>query len=246
TPDQCHQAGTCNPSTGVCSNPPKPDGAACSDGNACTRSDTCVAGACTGANPTTCAAIDQCHDAGTCDPATGRCSNPAKSDGSPCDDRNACTQADACQAGACVGGNPVACTARDQCHVAGTCDPATGVCSTPAKPDGATCDDGNACTRTDACQAGACVGTNPVACSARDQCHVAGTCDPSTGLCSDPAKTDGTPCDDQNACTRSDTCVAGACTGSQPVVCTASDQCHTAGTCDPATGTCSNPARTDG
>ena len=39
-------------------------------------------------------------------------------------------------AGACVGASPVVCVASDQCHVAGTCDPATGACSNPAAPDG--------------------------------------------------------------------------------------------------------------
>src|SRR2546422_5636350 len=34
-----------------------------------------------------------------------------------------------CQSGTCVGANPVTCTASDQCHVAGTCDPVTGTCS---------------------------------------------------------------------------------------------------------------------
>src|SRR5262249_55588988 len=88
--------------------------------------------------------------------------------------------------GACVGGNPVVCTASDQCHLAGTCDPSSGACSNPAKPDGTACNDGNACTQTDACQAGACIGGNPVVCTALDQCHAAGTCDPSSGLCSNP------------------------------------------------------------
>src|SRR5207253_1515229 len=142
--------------------------------------------------------------------------------------------------------NPVVCAAADQCRVAGTCDPATGTCSTPAKPDGATCDDGNACTRTDTCQAGTCTGTNPVVCAATDQCHVAGTCDPATGTCSNPAKPDGASCDDGNACTRTDTCQAATSTGTNPVVCAAADQCHAAGTCDPATGTCSNPAKPNG
>src|SRR5207249_10891658 len=40
-----------------------------------------------------------------------------------------------------------------------------GTCSNPAKPNGATCDDGSACTRTDTCQAGTCIGTNPVVCA---------------------------------------------------------------------------------
>src|SRR5207248_742343 len=148
------------------------------------------------------------------------CSNPAKPDGAPCDDGSACTQTDTCQAGACAGTNPVACTASDQRHTAGTCNPATGTCSNPAKPDGVPCDDGNACTQTDACQAGACAGTNPVACTASDQCHTAGTCNPATGACSNPAKPNGVPCDDGSACTQTDTCQAGACVGTNPVACT--------------------------
>src|SRR5439155_1713843 len=209
-------------------------------------SDTCQAGACLGANPVVCTAADQCHTAGTCNPASGVCSNPAKPNGTSCNDANACTQSDTCQAGACVGANPVVCTAADQCHTAGTCDPATGTCSNPAKPNGARCDDGNACTRTDTCAAATCVGADPVVCTASDQCHTAGTCDPATGTCSNPARPDGARCDDGNGCTQTDTCQGAICVGSQPVVCTALDQCHTAGTCDPATGTCSNPTRQDG
>jgi N-acetylneuraminic acid mutarotase len=244
--DQCHEAGTCNPATGQCTNPVKADGSACDDSNACTQSDTCQAGTCVGSNPVTCAASDQCHTAGSCDPATGVCSNPASADGSACSDGNACTQSDTCQAGTCVGSNPVTCSASDQCHTAGSCDPATGVCSNPAKADGSACSDGNACTQSDSCQAGICTGSNPVVCSASDQCHTAGSCDPATGVCSNPAKADGSACSDGNACTQSDTCQAGACTGSNPVVCSAPDQCHTAGTCDPGTGVCSNPAKADG
>src|SRR6185295_13477246 len=106
----------------------------------------------------------------------------------------------------------------------------------PAKADGTACNDGNACTQTDTCQAGTCTGMNPVVCAAADQCHDAGTCDPSTGMCSSSVKADGTACDDGNACTRTDTCQAGACSGMNPVVCAAADQCHDAGTCDPSTG----------
>lgn len=54
------------------------------------------------------------------------------------------------------------CQPLDQCHAAGTCDPATGQCSNPPRPDGAACDDGNVCTANDACTAGACAGT-PIA-----------------------------------------------------------------------------------
>src|SRR5205823_12085381 len=98
------------------------------------------------------------------------------------------TQTDTCQGGVCTGTNPVTCAAADQCHEAATCDPTTGLCSSPAKPDGAACNDGNACTQTDTCQGGVCTGTNPVTCAAADQCHDAGTCHPATGRCSSPAK----------------------------------------------------------
>src|SRR5439155_824856 len=162
----------------------------------------CEAGLCAGTNPVVCTAADQCHTAGACNPATGVCTNPAKLDGAPCDDGNACTRTDTCQAGACVGTNPVVCTAADQCHTAGACNPATGVCTNPAKLDGAPCDDGTASTRSGSCAAGACVGANPVVCTAADQCHTAGACNPATGVCTNPAKLDGAPCDDGNACTR--------------------------------------------
>ena len=244
--DQCHGAGTCNPSTGACSNPAAPNGTACNDGNACTQNDTCQGGVCTGSNLVTCGASDQCHGAGTCNPSTGACSNPAAPNGTACTDGNACTQNDTCQAGTCVGANPVACAATDQCHVGGTCNPSTGACSNPAAPNGTACNDGNACTLTDTCQAGTCVGSNPTTCGAIDQCHVAGTCNPTTGACTTPAATDGTACDDGNACTRSDTCQAGTCTGANPVACPASDACHLPGTCDPSTGQCSNPAAPSG
>ena len=244
--DQCHAAGVCDPATGTCSNPARADGAACDDGNACTRADACQGGACVGADPVICTAQDQCHAAGVCDPATGQCSNPAVADGTACDDRSLCTRNDACTAGTCAGEQGVTCMAQDQCHAAGTCDPATGVCSNPARANGVACDDGNACTRADTCQAGACIGANPVACTAQDQCHVAGVCDPATGVCSNPARANGAACDDGNACTRADTCQAGACIGANPVTCTAQDQCHVAGTCNPATGQCSNPAAADG
>jgi cysteine-rich repeat protein len=244
--DQCHTAGTCNSATGVCTNPNKADGVACNDGNACTQTDTCQAGTCAGANPVTCAALDQCHTAGSCNAATGMCTNPNKADGVACNDGNACTQTDTCQAGTCAGANPVTCAALDQCHTAGTCNAATGMCTNPNKADGSACNDGNACTQTDTCQAGTCAGANPVTCAALDQCHTAGTCSAATGMCTNPNKANGTACNDGNACTQTDTCQAGTCAGANPVTCTAQDQCHNAGTCAPATGMCSNPNKADG
>src|SRR5262249_28128771 len=103
------------------------------------------------------------------------------------------------QSGTCVGANPVTCAASDQCHVAGTCNPATGQCSNPAAADGTACSDGDACTQTDSCQSGTCVVANPVTCAASDQCHVAGTCNPAIGQCRNSAAADGTGCSDWDA-----------------------------------------------
>lgn len=243
--DQCHDAGTCNAATGACSNPNKMDGSACSDGNACTQTDACMAGTCVGANPKVCLPLDQCHDFGTCDAATGMCSNPALADGSTCNDGNACTQTDACMAGACVGANPKPCLPVDQCHDFGTCDSATGACSSPVLADGTACSDGNACTQMDTCNAGACVGANPKVCLPTDQCHDFGTCDAATGMCSNPALADGSTCNDGDACTQTDTCNAGVCQGANAVTC-AGDECHDAGTCNATSGVCDNPAKADG
>ena len=62
---------------------------------------------------------------------------------------------------------------------------------------------------------------------------------PVTGKCA--GASDGTPCDDGDLCTQTDTCKSGVCVGDNPVVCIPSDLCHAVGVCDPASGTCFNP-----
>ena len=210
--DDCNN-GSCNQATGACIAVPKADGTGCSDGNACTQTDTCQGGSCTGSNPVICTALDQCHDVGTCNPSTGVCSNPNKADGSSCNDSDLCTQTDTCQSGSCVGMNPVVCTPLDQCHDAGVCNPSTGICTNPNKADGSSCNDGDLCTQTDTCQSGVCTGSNPVVCMPLDQCHVAGTCNSSTGMCTNPNATNGTGCNDGSQCTQMDVCTDGSCGG---------------------------------
>ncbi|MFO0760212.1 MAG: kelch repeat-containing protein [Byssovorax sp.] len=92
----------------------------------------------------------------------------------------ACSVGAQCASGFCVDGVccQVAACAGDACHNIGACQAGTGVCSTPNKPDGTACNDGNACTQTDTCQSGACTGQNPVVCMAQDQCHDPGACNP--------------------------------------------------------------------
>jgi hypothetical protein len=134
-----------------------------------------------------------------------------------CDDRDPCTVDSLARDGECEFA-PVVCSALDSCHEAGVCDPMTGECTNPEKQDGAGCDDDNDCTRTDQCQSGECRGTNPVVCSAADQCHDPGVCDPETGECSDLHKGDATTCDDGDACTFDDACDDGVCTGAPGVL----------------------------
>ncbi len=213
--DECHDIGTCNSATGMCDNPAKANGSSCNDNDACTETDTCQSGTCIG-QAVTCTALDECHDIGTCDSATGICDNPAKVNGSSCNDNDACTETDTCQSGTCMG-QAVKCVAIDSCHIEGKCDASTGICTNPAKPNTATCDDGDACTRLDTCQDGACHGANPVTCTALDECHDVGTCDSTTGICVNPAKPDGSNCE-------SGTCQAGVC----------NSRCTTDADCDPS------------
>ena len=143
----------------MCSNPNAPNGTACNDGNACTQTDTCQTGACTGANPVVCTAQRPVPRGGDVQSGDGSLLEPERARTGPsCNDGNACTQTDTCQTGTCAGGNPVVCTASDQCHVAGTCNPMTGICYNPNAPNGTACNDSNVCTTADACQAGTCTG----------------------------------------------------------------------------------------
>jgi RHS repeat-associated protein len=239
SPANCQPTGPCDVATCVqnaCTHAPAANGTTCSDGSACTRTDSCQNGTCVGTNPVVCTATDACHAAGVCDPATGLCSNPTAPNGSPCSDGSACTLTDTCQNGSCIGANPVVCGASDACHVPGICDPATGLCSNPPAPNDLPCDDGSACTQSDACQNGICVGVNAVVCSASDACHVAGVCDPTTGVCSNPAAPDGTPCGTTtNLCTGTPTCASGTCMPAAPLPIDDGDPC-TADGCSPSTG----------
>ncbi len=122
--------------------------------------ETCDAmgGSCTTAVQKDCSAAgDQCH-AGVCDAATGACVPVPVTDGTFCEDGNACTSSDSCQMGACAAGPPTICPAA-QCNTV-TCDPVAGCVYNPL-PNGTMCDDGNPCTVNDNCQFGGCSGSVP-------------------------------------------------------------------------------------
>jgi hypothetical protein len=209
--DQCHLAGTCNPSTGLCDNPAKPEGSPCEDGLFCTINDTCRSGRCQAGEERPCpppAPGVQCRGPASCVEAVGNCVYPPLEDGTACDDHQLCTEHDACKDGGCKG-DPVICDSPGQCLKTPTCDP-TLRCDVPPVPkdDGDTCDDGKACTQQDACLHGSCVGTET--CPAPDQCQEIVTCD-IRGDCKPIPKADFTQCDDGDPATAGETCQGGAC-----------------------------------
>ncbi|HQP37351.1 MAG TPA: hypothetical protein PLI95_19340 [Polyangiaceae bacterium] len=140
----------------------------------------------------------------TADPHCGVC-------GKTCDDGNACTVGDACEAGSCKPGTPKSCTTppNSDCYQgSGSCDPATGNCSYPSKPNGTecgatTCGAYGACAPTGECSAS---GTKERSCT--DHKCQSGTCSPSSrtesAACS-LVVTDGSPCSAGYCC--SNACV---------------------------------------
>jgi len=100
--------------------------------------------------------------------------------------------------------------------------------------DGTPCDDGAFCTVNDTCATGTC-GGGPRDCSATaDQCHDP-ICVEAGKTCAAVVKQNGSVCDDHNACTTADACLAGVCTGGPPPTCDDQNQC-TDDTCDPVLG----------
>jgi hypothetical protein len=101
------------------------------------------------------------------------------------------------------------------CQTGQTCEPADGLCKAPSNPcAGVTCQTGQACDPADGtCKSNGdpCTG---VTCTPSDLCHVAGTCNPSTGLCGTGA---AKVCASGQTCDLADgVCKGGASTASLP------------------------------
>lgn len=204
-----------------CTNQSKEDSTPCSDtdGNACTHAG-CEQGICVQTHiPTVCVPDDnECTNDLECDPATGLCPHPPKEDSTPCTDSdgNACTMA-GCDAGVCNQDHVVTnCPPSDnECVTNPGCNPETGACDHPPKPDSTPCtdSDNDLCTMA-GCDAGVCnqshvetncpPDTNP--------CTMDPACNPQTGMCEHPPEPDSTPCPDTDnlACTTAG-CEMGTC-----------------------------------
>ena len=150
-------------------------------------------------------------------------------DGAPCQDGDACTVGDTCQADACVGGEANPCDAEGPCRL-GVCDSATG-CAYEDAPDGDACE--VPCFETASCSAGQCA-TEPasaVVCEAPDSpCVESIACDPATGECTlQTVRDEGFECDtDSNVCTLEACDTEGVCAPAGYETCEtegAADQC---------------------
>jgi hypothetical protein len=181
----CRDTGVCDPATGLCPGAPKPDSTACDDGNACTTGTTCQAGVCTAGTVVTCAAPGICKLSGTCNTTTGTCEYANIPDGTSCNDGNMCTSGEVCLAGVCATTPALTCGAESACKNAGACDPGTGVCTQTNKADGTACDDGNMCTLTTTCAAGACGAGTARSCDDSNPC-TADSCVAATGCVNAP------------------------------------------------------------
>lgn len=186
----------CYEDTKTCDVMPANDGAGCVPTDPCQIEGVCHVGECLGL-PKDCS-FSPLHECNTmsCDPATGKCvgtPDPSKDD-SPCHlSGDLCSLNKTCMAGHCKGGLPKDCSSLSVGCQVGVCDASTGLCGLVAAAVGDPCTDGIS------------------------ECHV-GVCDPK-GTCAPSAAPDGTTCNDHNACTASDTCVTGACTGASVAGC---------------------------
>ncbi|WP_168210412.1 PKD domain-containing protein [Persicimonas caeni] len=236
--------GVCLEKDGSCSQQMIPDGTTCEDGNFCTVDGVCQQGVCE-TSPRDCSGeSDQCNT-GVCDEDADACVPQPVSDGTTCDDGAFCTVGDSCQAGTCEGSTRDCSGAGDQCND-GICDEQADSCVPQPIADGTECDDGAYCTVGDSCQAGQCTAGAPRQCGASGGSCRTGVCDEQADSCTGDPVADGTPCNDGQFCTVSDSCSAGTCVGGAPKDCSgAGDQCND-GVCDESNNRCEASPKPDG
>ena len=190
----------------------------------------CLVTGCNDNNPCT---TDTCT-------ATGCVFDPAPRRGNTCDDGNAMTFNDMCQANGACSGTQAQCNADADCSAPSDVCAGPKVCSahmcvagTPL-PDNSTCNDKNASTKFDVCRAGVCRG---FACGSDAQCSDGQACNGSE-RCVNNSCVAGTPmvCGDGNVCNGTETCVGSSCVAGTAMQCPTDDGPCYDSFCDPAQG----------
>ena len=175
----------------------------------------------------------ECIPVGEAGQCTCECDN-----NSDCNNNNACDGVETCDGGHCAVGTPPSCNDNNPCTR--DCNPATGCVQVPIE-NGTRCEDGNECTRSDACQAGVCQSGELRTCSDGNDCTT-DSCDPASG-CKHVDVALGAPCSDGDLCSVDDACIRGACIAGNPANCNDTNPCTT-DSCDPLLGSRTPRSRT--
>lgn len=230
---------SCSPATGCVY---APTSGTCDDANACTLNDHCSAASCVGTPvlPASCGDGNPCTD-DSCAPSFG-CSH--KPNAVPCSDGDPCTYKDFCNSGACIGGGVVCpCDSDAVCDDGNPCT--QDACSiqqgcTNLPVAGTPCNDADACTTADTCNAGTCSG-KALDCEDNNPCTAIG-CVAETGCSALPVP--DVACNDGNACTTADLCLKGNCMGTAKN-CDDGNSCSI-DSCDPKSGGCGHDSELNG
>jgi hypothetical protein len=222
-PDAACLQSDCDPLTGNCDLLPANEGAWCDDSEVCTAGDHCQGGKCVPGATVNCKDGNPCTD-DACVAGIG-CNNVPNA--LACNDGDACTLADTCAGGKCVGGPAPDCDDLNPC-TDDSCDPVKGCVHAANKAD---CTDGNACTQGDHCSMGQCVFLEIVTCNDGDPCTT-DSCQPVAGCV---FSLNDAACDDGDWCTVGDHCQLGVCIGGGKIACNDGNPC-TDDACSPLVG----------
>lgn len=203
-------------------------------GQDCSSDAECATGICECANEQCSARKCSTQWCNACEfTANGSSCTAGLGTSTPIDDPPSCGGTSSCYAGQCKRDNGTSCNVDGDCG-SNRCECGDATCSTSGRKcasascgaceytiDGSacngdlapsvTCSDGNACTRTDTCQAGSCVGSNPVVCNTPRGCEQSGgSCNTGDGSCSYTAQPVGYVCrSSSGVCDRTESCASG-------------------------------------
>ncbi len=227
--DQC-KAGKCAAGTSLCQCKTNKDCAKQDDDNLCNGSLFCDNKALPYACKLDPKSVVKCSKDGNtecafnaCNPLNGKCAAVAAKNGTPCNDGSACTKADMCATGICIG-TPLSCDDGNAC-TADYCAPKIG-CKNVATSD--KCDDGNACTLGDVCKATKCIPGPPPSCSDKklNGNETAIDCGGKAGVCGFAACK---PCGTGATCKVASDCSSKVCKGGKCAKATCSDKVKNGG-----------------
>jgi len=222
--DACAK-GECVSGTTTCKCANDADCAKQDDGNLCNGTMYCAKGDGGGVCKPNPASVIHCQSVddtdclrNRCDAKTGKCAMTPEKDGQSCDDDNACTPVDGCAKGQCLSPvNICECTKQADCAAKEDGDPCNGTLYCDLKAVSA---DGKPAPK---CKVNpASVVTCPVQPAA--PCLVS-ACQVDSGKCATVKLKEGAPCDDGDACSAADHCVAGSCSGDSICACAVNADC---------------------